>query len=60
MRVHVELVSKTKNTFYKTVQLTLKRIHLWPSGADFRDKLWGHKEELQTTVQYIKNTHLQI
>ena len=29
-------------------------------GADSRDKLWGSKEELQTTAQFIKNNQLQI
>ena len=27
---------------------------LWPSGADFRGKLWGSKEELQTTAKRIR------
>ena len=39
---------------------TPQRTRLWPSGADFRDKLWGSKEELRTTAQFIKNIHLQI
>ena len=57
----VELVSKTQNT-YTTVHPThtLERTRLWPSGADFLDKLWGPKQELQTTAQFIKNIHLQI
>ena len=39
---------------------TLERTGLWPSGADFRHKLWGSKEEIQTTAQFIKYIHLQI
>ena len=39
---------------------TLERTRLWPSGFDFQDKLWGFKEELRTTAQFIKNVHLQI
>ena len=58
---HVELVSKTQNTFWKTVQPThSKQLRLWPSGADLWDKLSGSKEELQATAQFIKNIQLQI
>ena len=39
---------------------TLERTRLRKSGADFRDKLWGTKEEPWTTAQFIKNIHLQI
>ena len=41
-----------QNTSYKTVQRTHSKEHVRPS---FRDKLWGSKEELQTTVQFINN-----
>ena len=29
---------------------TREGTRLWPSGSDFRDKLWGSKEDLQTTA----------
>ena len=62
MSAYVELVMfKTQNTSCKTVQThTLGRTRTWPSGADFQHKLWGPKEELQTTAQFIKSIHLQI
>ena len=48
-------------TGVQTAQPTHSKEHrLWPSGAVFRDKLWGSKEELQATAQFIKNIHLQI
>ena len=48
MSAHLELESKTQNTSCQDCPThTLERTRLWPSGADFRDKLWGSKEELQ-------------
>ena len=51
MSAHVELVSKSQNTSGKTVGQphTLERTRVWPSGADFRDKLWGSKKELPSS-----------
>ena len=51
-------VKKKKHSFCPTH--TLERTRMWPSGADFRDKLWRSKEELQITAQFFKNIYLQI
>ena len=49
-----------QNTSCKTVQPTHSKEdacgHL---GLTSGDKLWGSKEEFQTTAQFIKNIHLQ-
>ena len=52
--------SRPEHILQNCLTHTPERTRLWPSGADFQDKLWGSKEELRTTAQFIKNIHLQI
>ncbi|XP_041377391.1 uncharacterized protein LOC121389807 [Gigantopelta aegis] len=37
-----------------------ERSHFWPHGTDLHQKLWGSREDLQTTVQFITEVGLSV
>ena len=36
------------------------RCQLWPDGADMRQKLWGSRQDLEQTADYIRATGLNV
>ena len=36
------------------------KIQLWPNGATLAEKLWGNKQQLETTTKFISSAKLEV
>ena len=49
------------NFFFKTQDCTkMQGKQHWPRGATLAEKLWGSKQDLMKTTDFITDTHLLI